>query len=158
MIPAMLDLVDHLHDVGEVSDAIAQHLVTAVGAQAAVVLVPDWSLWVVAGSVGDQREFAALDADHWLVREVVAGGRGLVVTEDSATAGLGPVPLAGWRRLLAHPVQQAQALVLLARDDSQSDFTTADLEVAAAALEDGGAMLSAALQVRDLARRLARFG
>jgi hypothetical protein len=138
---------------------VAGHVLEAVGADAAAVLLPDGAVWSVAGAVGHRplEERLVLEPDHWLVTEVAQVGHGVVVDDtDIARSRLGGAPLAAWPHLLAVPVLGVAGIVVVARSDSGRAFTPRDFVEVARALGEAERLLASALAVRELARQLSR--
>jgi hypothetical protein len=97
-----------------------------------------------------------LDTSHWLIAEIAVGGRALLVEDsDIVRPRLAGAPLAAWRHLLAVPVPGIRAAVMLARGQEASRFTERDLAVVVPIVTEAGPLLSAALEMRELARTLA---
>jgi hypothetical protein len=83
-------------------------------------------------------------------------GRAVLISDtDAIRPALAGSPLAAWHYLLAVPVPGHQAFVVLARGPQAEPFETADVAEVAPAVREAAALFSAALQTRDLARRLA---
>ena len=147
-----------LYGVGDTAQALADEIVDRADADAAAVLVPDGSVWRVAGGVG-LRPFErrlVLDAQHWLIAEIAIGGRALLVEDtDVVRAQLAGAPLATWRRLLAVPIPDVRAAVVLARGSESGAFGDSDLDAVVDPVREGTGLLRSALQTRSLARLLA---
>lgn len=157
LVPALLAVSDRLYGVRETGTAVAGHVKEVVGVDAVAVLVPDGAVWTVAGAVGHRHleERLTVTADHWLVKEVTEVQHGVIVEDtDIARARLAGAPLAAWPHLLACPLTSVHGLVLLARSDNGPAFTSRDLAHASQALGEAGPLFSAAVLVRELARRL----
>jgi hypothetical protein len=134
---------------------LAEDLVERAETDAAAVLVPDGSVWRVSGSVGlrplEQR--TVLDATHWVVTEIALGGQVLLLQETAlARPKLVGAPLSTWRHLLAVPVPQVQALVMLARGPAARPFGEADLARVAGPVAEAAGLLATAIATRHLAR------
>lgn len=144
--------------VHEVAEVVRRRCAGAVPCAASAVLVPDGGVWRV--SAGEHlrplEERLQLGSDHWLVTEVATAKHGLLVTDtDIARSKLSGSPLVSWPNLLALPVEEVGAIVLLARDGK--GFGKGDLTRVRGALGDGGSQLLDAVDVRDLARKLSGF-
>jgi hypothetical protein len=141
--------------VGERIATLAQQVLSAA---AAAVLVPDEGEWSVAAGVNVRpvQTRLRLKADHWVIREVLRAGNGLVIEDtDLARGRLAGVPLSQWQHLLALPVPTAGSLVIVTRADRS--FDSKDLSRLSRALAGETARLKQALETRDLARDLERF-
>jgi len=122
------------------------------------IVVPDGSVWRVNGGVGlrPMERRLVLAATHWLVTEVALGGRALVVGDAEAVRPhLAGAPLAGWEHLLAVPVPEVNAAVVVARSRTRRPFDETDLEAVVGPVQDAVGLLSAAMATRRLARILA---
>ncbi|HET9658217.1 MAG TPA: hypothetical protein VFP72_22890, partial [Kineosporiaceae bacterium] len=147
-----------LFGVVDTAQVLAEDLVERAQADAAAVLVPDGPVWRVSGGIGllPQEQQTLLDTSHWLVSEIALGGQVLVL-QDTALARpkLAGAPLATWRHLLAIPVPQVHALVMLARGPAARPFGEADLARVVGPVAEAAGLLSTAIQTRQLARMLA---
>lgn len=144
--------------VPEVAELLRQHCASAVACDASAVLVPDGDVWRV--SAGDHlrplEKRLQISSGHWLVTEVVEAGHGLLIKNtDIARTQLSGSPLASWPNLLALPVADARALLLLARQDKS--FNRKDLTRARQEVGSFGSQLADALDVRRLARKMIEF-
>jgi hypothetical protein len=151
--------VDELYGVPETAAVIVSDALERVEADAAALLLPDGSRWRVAagsGLAGMERRFE-LEEDSWVIANVARAAKGVLV-EDSDVAR-GPfrhAPLASRRHLLAAPIRLVEGVLLVARDEDPA-FTEASLAELARMGDEAGLLLAAALDVRDLARRLQAF-
>lgn len=148
-----------LYGVPETAEVVITDAVDRTRADAGALLVPDDGDWRVAAGV----ELRALEhryelhADSWLVQEIATGHKGVVVEEsDIARERLQGAPLASWRHLLAAPVPQVEALLILARREDPP-FDEQDLAILATLGAEAGPLLSAAVDTRSLARSLWEF-
>lgn len=160
LLRALLDQVDRLYGVRETADAVAGHLKDAVGVDAVAVLVPDGTVWAVAGAVGHRHleERLTLLEDHWLVREVDRAHHGLVIEDtDVVRSRLAGVPLSAWTYLMAAPLPDVGGIVLLARGEDRTPFTARDLGQVTHALTEADGLFTEAVQLRELARRMRAF-
>lgn len=160
LVHELLGLLDRVYGLRETADAVAGHLHDSVGADAVVVLVPDCAVWAVAGGIGHRHleERFVLAEEHWVVRQVCAARHGIVVADtDMVRAELAGAPLAAWPHLMAAPLPDVDGIVLLARGQHGPPFTADDLAVTRRATNEAQGLFVAAVEVRDLARRLARF-
>jgi hypothetical protein len=147
-----------LSRVHEVAEVIRRNCAASVDCGASAVLVPDGDVWRVAAGqhLRPLEERFQITTEHWLVTEVAAAHHGVLIKDtDIARTKLGGAPLVSWPNLLALPVEEVGAIVLLARDGN--GFGRGDLTKVRQALGDAGTQLRDAVDVRDLARRLAKF-
>jgi hypothetical protein len=147
-----------LESPAQVGERIAALAKEVLSADAAAVLVPDEGGWSVAAGVNVRpvQTRLRLRADHWVIREVLRAGNGLVIEDtDLARGRLAGVPLSQWKHLLALPVPAADSLLILTRADRP--FESKDLSRLSRALAGETARLNQALETRDLARDLERF-
>jgi hypothetical protein len=158
LIAALAARSGELFGVADTAQVLADDLVERAEADAAAVLVPDGNLWRVSGSVGLRplERRAVLDAGHWVITQIALGGQVLLL-QDTALARpkLAGAPLATWRHVLAVPVPQVQALVILARGPAAPPFGEADLARVAGPVAEAAALLATAMQTRRMARLLA---
>ena len=158
LVRLLRPLVGRLSRVPEVAELLRQRCASAVPCEASAVLVPDGEIWRVAAGhqLRPLEERLQVDAAHWLVTEVVAQGHGVLIRDtDIARTRLSGAPLAAWPNLMALPVSEVNAVVLLARQVkpfSRSDLTKGKQAIGPAALQ-----LGEAVDVRDLARALSQF-
>jgi len=158
LVRALTPLVGRLSRLHEVSEMARVRCASAVPCEASAVLVPDGDAWRV--SAGDRlrplEERVQVAAQHWLITEVVGKGHGLLFRDtDVARTKLSGAPLASWPNLLALPVDEVDAVVLLARRDKP--FAGADLTAAKQSLGSVAQQLAEAVDVRQLARALNVF-
>jgi hypothetical protein len=157
-VRALLARRGELFGVTETAQVLADEVVERGESDAAAVLVPDGVRWRVSGGVGLRplERRLLLDTTHWLISEIAVGGRALLVEDsDIVRPRLAGAPLAAWRHLLAVPVPGIRAAVVLARGQEASRFTEHDLAVVVPVVAEAGPLLSAALEMRELARTLA---
>jgi hypothetical protein len=157
-VRALLARRGELFGVTETAQVLADEVVERGESDAAAVLVPDGVRWRVSGGVGLRplERRLLLDTTHWLISEIAVGGRALLVEDsDIVRPRLAGAPLAAWRHLLAVPVPGIRAAVVLARGQEASRFTEHDLAVIVPVVAEAGPLLSAAVEMRELARTLA---
>jgi hypothetical protein len=157
-VRTLLDRRGELFGVAETAQVLADEVVERGESDAAAVLVPDGARWRVSGGVGLRplERRLLLDPSHWLISEIALGGRALLIEDtDIVRPRLAGAPLAAWRHLLAVPVPGMRAAVVLARGQEAARFTERDLAAVVPVVAEGGPLLAAALQMRDLARALA---
>jgi hypothetical protein len=148
-----------LYGVPEVSEVIVTDAVDRTKADAGAILVPDAGDWRVAAGVGLRPLEARyeLHDSSWVVQQVAKAHKGVIIQEsDVAREQLQGAPLASWRHLLAAPVPDVEAVLLLARREDPP-FDEDDLAVLATLGNEAGPLLSAALETRALARHLYDF-
>ncbi|MBI4944463.1 MAG: hypothetical protein HY830_27285, partial [Actinobacteria bacterium] len=158
LVRALNERSMELFGVADTCQVLAQEVVERAGADAAAIVVPDGSVWRVNGGVGLRpiERRLVLDARHWLVTEVAMGGRALVVGDSaSVRPRLAGAPLAGWEHLLAVPVPDVMAAVVVARSRTGRPFTQDDLAAVVGPVHEAAGLLSAAMATRRLARVLA---
>jgi hypothetical protein len=158
LVRALNERSMELFGVADTCQVLAQEVVERAGADAAAIVVPDGSVWRVNGGVGLRpiERRLVLDARHWLVTEVAMGGRALVVGDSaSVRPRLAGAPLAGWEHLLAVPVPDVMAAVVVARSRNGRPFTEDDLAAVVGPVHEAAGLLSAAMATRRLARVLA---
>jgi hypothetical protein len=151
--------VNVLYGVRETADVVIADAVERTAAGAGALLVPDGGRWRVAAGVHLRplEHRYELDADSWLVDEIARGYRGAIIEDtDIARSPLHGAPLASHRHLLAVPVPTVEGLLLVARDDDPP-FTEDDLLTLARVGQEAAPLLSAALEIRALARALSEF-
>ena len=151
-------LVDRLSSVPDAAEVVRLRCASAVRCEASAVLVPDESVWRV--SAGEHlrplEERLQIDQTHWLVSEVVQAGHGVLIRDtDIARTRLTGAPLASWPNLMALPVAEVGAVVLLARGTDA--FGRGDLTRGQRAIGSAAEDLQAAMDVRALARALVDF-
>jgi hypothetical protein len=148
-----------LYGVPEVSEVIVTDAVDRTKADAGAILVPDAGDWRVAAGVGLRplETRYELHDSSWVVQQVAKAHKGVIIQEsDVAREQLQGAPLASWRHLLAAPVPDVEAVLLLARREDPP-FDEDDLAVLATLGNEAGPLLSAALETRALARHLYDF-
>lgn len=157
LLKALLERGAELFGVGDTAQVLADDLVERARADAAAVLVPDGPIWRVSGGIGLRplERRIMLDAGQWLIAQVAVGGHNLVLQDGGgARDRLAGTPLASWPHLMAMPIPQVQAMVLLARGPAAPPFGEADLATIAGPVTEASNLLRTALRTRDLARLL----
>ena len=158
LVRALLRAERELYGLAETADAVVLDAVERVGAEAGAVLLPDGSRWRVAAGHGLRalEHRFELTAEDWLVVEVARGGHAVVMEDtDVVRQPLRGSPLASWHHLLATPVPAVDGVLLVARSADPA-FGRADVETLADLAREAAPLVEDALQVRELARRLAR--
>jgi hypothetical protein len=156
LVDALTEHAGELLGVAECAEVVVAEFAERVGADAAVLLLPDGHEWRVAGGLNLRplEHRARLDAEHWLVHSVALDGQGLVVDDtDGARDQLHGAPLASWPRLVAVPVPGVGGLFLAARHGAA--FQESVLSAAVDVANEAAPLLRDALAVRTLARALA---
>ena len=157
LVDDLLSRVPDLLSLHVVSQAVVDDACARLSGSAAVVLVKDGEAHGVTAGVGLRplELRLQLGSDHWLVREVVVAGHGLVVEDtDIARRDLVGAPLAAAQHLVAVPVPAIGGLVMVARDGHGVAFSHTDLATLARLAAEAGPPLREALALRDLARGL----
>jgi hypothetical protein len=128
-------------------------------ADSAVLMLPDGERWRVAAGIGlgaIERRFE-LEHDSWVVTNVARASKGVIVAEsDVARRPFARAPLASRKHLLAAPIRLVEGILLVARDDDPG-FTEETLVELAVLADEAGLLVAAALDVRELARKLRAF-
>jgi hypothetical protein len=157
-VAALLAWARDLTGVAECAEVVVAELAERVGAEAAALLLPDGPEWRVAGGTGLRplEERARIGEDHWLVKNVVLGGEGVITDDtDAVREELAGAPLASWQRMLAVPVPHVRGLFVAAR--SGEAFGDEAIAAAVAVGAEAAPLLQDALAVRALARALAPY-
>ena len=158
LVRDLIPLVGRLSRLFEVAEMTRVRCCSVVQCDASAVLVPDGEVWRVAASdrLRPLEERVQVAATHWLVTEVVGKGHGLLFEDtDVARTKLSGAPLASWPNLLAMPIPDVDAVVLLAR--REKPFRRADLTAARQSLGAAPHQLREAVDIRHLARSLSQF-
>ncbi len=158
MVRTLQEVVGHLSRLHEVAELLRRRCTDAVTSEASAVLVPDGEVWrVSAGAhLRPLEERLQITADHWLITEIVRAGHGVLIRDtDVARTRLSGAPLASWPNLMALPIREVDALVLLAR--KTKPFGRGDLTKGSQAIGQAAIQLKEAFDVRSLARALATF-
>ena len=149
-----------LFGVGDTAQVLADDVVERAEADAAAVLVPDGDVWLVSGGVGLRplERRLVLDQAHWLITEIAVEGRALLVEDtDIVRPKLAGAPLAAWRHLMAVPVPDVHAAVILARGEQAGVFTDRELAAIVGPVREAGPLLQRAMDIRELARALSSY-
>ncbi len=152
-------VVHALYGVPETAEVVVLDAVERTHADAGALMIPDDDAWRVAAGAGLRRleHRYELHAESWLVQQVAQAHKGVIIEEsDIAREQLQGAPLASWRHLLAAPIPQIEALLLLARRDDPP-FDEHDLTILAGLGKEAGPLLGAAVETRSLARTLWEF-
>ena len=158
MVRDVLPVVGHLSRVPEVAELLRSRCAAAVSCEASAVLVPDGDVWRVSAGAHMRplEERLQITAEHWLVSEIVRAGHGVLIRDtDVARTRLSGAPLASWPNLLALPIPEVDAIVLLARKTKA--FGRGDLTKGRQAIGQAAIQLREAFDVRSLARALSAF-
>jgi hypothetical protein len=157
LVHDLTEQIAQVFGVADTAQVLADEVVERADADAAAILVPDGTVWRVSGGVGLRplERRLVLDSTHWLVGEIAVQGRALLVEDtDIVRPKLVGAPLAAWRHLLAVPVPEVHAAVVLARGHEAGPFTEQDLAIIVGPVREAAALLRAAIQARHLARLL----
>jgi hypothetical protein len=151
--------VDELYTVPETAEVIVSDALDRTSADSAVLLLPDGDRWRVAAGIGlgnIERRFE-LGHDSWVVTNVARASKGVIVAEsDVARRHFANAPLSSRKHLLAAPIRLVEGILLVSRDGDPG-FTEDALVTLATLADEAGLLIAAALDVRDLARRLHAF-
>ena len=112
----------------------------------------------MAGGVGLRPlEFRLqLTDESWLIANIANAGKGVIIEDsDVARHDLRGAPLASRTHLMAVPVSGVRGVLLLSRDRAEP-FTEASLGALAGLAEEAAPLLRQAMDIRTLARALAR--
>lgn len=155
LVAALTAGAGDLTGVAEVAEVVVSELAEKVGAEAAVLLLPDGPEWRVAGGLGlrplEQRVRLAEDA--WLVAHVALQDQCVVVDDtDAAREQLSGAPLASWSEVMAVPVRGVRGVFVVARAGEAFDEDA--VRAACAVADEAAPLLREALAVRVLARAL----
>ncbi len=156
LVQALLAAAPSLYGVAETAGVIADEAMARVEADGVAVLVPDDNEWRVAAGVGLRalEMHIGLPDDAWLVRQVAQADRGFIIRDsDIARRALLGVPMASKSHLMAAPVPDVGAILLVGRDHDPI-FDEADLAALGSLAREATEVLRAALDVRRLARSL----
>jgi hypothetical protein len=157
LVRMLLQRTDELYGVVDTAQALADDVVERADADAAAVLVPDGAIWRVSAGVGLRplERRLILDESHWMITEIASTGRAVLVEDtDIVRQQLAGAPLAAWRHLLAVPVPDVRAAVILARGQEAGPFTDRDLTAVVPTVREAATLLAQALEARRLARLL----
>jgi hypothetical protein len=155
-VEALLRALPSLYGVVETAGVIATEAMARITADGVAVLVPDGDEWRVTAGVGLRalELHIGLPEDSWLVQQVARADRGFIIRDsDIARRALLGVPMASKAHLMAAPVPGVGAILLAGRDHDPI-FDEPDLAVLGALAREATEVLSAALEVRRLARAL----
>jgi hypothetical protein len=157
LVSMLLERTDELYGVVDTAQVLADDVVERADADAAAVLVPDGPVWRVSAGVGLRplERRLVLDESHWMITEIASTGRAVLVEDtDIVRQQLAGAPLAAWRHLLAVPVPDVRAAVILARGQEAGPFTDRDLTAVVPTVREAATLLAQALEARRLARML----
>jgi hypothetical protein len=160
LVNLLRERTGELFGVGDTAQVLADDVVERAEADAAAVLVPDGAVWLVGGGVGLRplERRLVLDLAHWLITEIAVEGRALLVEDtDIVRPKLAGAPLAAWRHLMAVPIPDVHAAVVLARGEQAGVFTDRELAAIVGPVREAGPLLQRAMDIRDLARALSSF-
>lgn len=152
----LIEESDSYYTLQELATVIVEDAVMRSMADAGALLVPDGALWRVAGGVSLRPlEYRLqLAEDAWIVENIATFGKGILIQDsDIARLDLRGTPLASREHLMAVPVPQVKAILLLSRDRDEP-FTEASLSALADLATEAGPLLEGATDLRTLARLL----
>jgi hypothetical protein len=158
LVRDLMPLVARLSRLPEVAEMARVRCTSVVPCDASAVLVPDGDGWRVAAGyrLRPLEERIQIESTHWLISEVVSQGHGVLIRDtDIARTKLSGAPLASWPNLLALPITEVDAVVLLARRTKA--FTRSELTSARQALGSASSQLREAVDTRNLARAMGVF-
>lgn len=157
MVQALLAALPEVFGVAETAQAVVADAAARVPCDGVALLVPDGDVWRVSAGQGLRplETRYQLTADAWLTSTVAAHGKGVIVEHtDVARNVLRGAPLASRTHLLAVPIPDADAMLLMARDEEPA-FDEQTLATLAQLAREAGPLLVDAVAVRTLARSLA---
>ena len=157
-VEGLLAEADDLYTLEEIATVIVDDAVVLSMADAGAFLVPDGELWRVSAGVGIRPlEYRLqLTSESWLVENTATAGKGILIEEsDVARRDLRGAPLASRTHLMVVPVPDVHAILVLARDRAEP-FTEQSLGALAKLAGESGPLLAQAIELRSLARALAR--
>jgi CheY-like chemotaxis protein len=158
LVRMLHDRVGDLYGVSDTAQVLADDVIERADADSAAILVPDGPIWRVSGGVGLRplERRLVLEDSHWLISEIGSAGRAVLIEDtDIIRQQLAGAPLAAWRHLLAVPVPDVRAIVVLARGREGGPFTDRDLSAVISPVREAAALLAQAVETRRLARMLA---
>lgn len=160
LIDELVSRLPRLLGIGTVSRAVAEDACARLAGSASVVMARDGEHHCVTAGVGLRplEHRLQLSPDHWLVREVAVNGHGLLVEDtDIARRDLAGAPLAAAKYLVAAPVPDVGAIVMVARELAGGAFVASDLSTLAALTVEAIQPLRESLALRELSRWLSNL-
>jgi hypothetical protein len=157
-VGVLLQSANVLYTLAETAEVIVEDAIDRAAASAGALLVPDGEVWRVAGGVGLRTlEYRyQLTNESWLIEKVGESHRGLLIeNSDVARQALHGAPLASRAHLLAVPVPDVTAVLMLSRDEDPP-FTESVLASLAQLAREAGPLLQRAIDLRALARAMAK--
>ncbi len=154
----LLKEAENYYTLEELANVIVEDAVVRSMAEAGALLVPDGAVWCVAGGIALRPlEYRLqLAPEAWIVANIATAGKGVLIQDsDIARLDLRGTPLASRTHLMAVPVPQVRAILLLSRDRAEP-FTEASLAALAGLAKEAGPLLEGAMDLRSLARLLAK--
>lgn len=152
LLPHSADLTG----VPETAHAIALEARERSSAEAGCVLVADGFAWRLAAGFGmtEAESLLELPEDHWLIRTMIGSRGGFSLSlSDRARPGRAKLRLDRFDQLFAMSIPDGHGVILLARSTA---FSASELNAISWVAEEAAPLLDAALDVRRLARALAR--
>ncbi|MEP6695261.1 MAG: helix-turn-helix domain-containing protein [Pseudonocardiales bacterium] len=158
LLQRLLERSDQMAGVGETADVVLAESLDRSGGDAGCLILPDEQTWLVYASKGlsGAERRARLGEGHWLVRDVVLAGHAFMVTDSDIVRGrLADAPLAACRHIIGVPIARVAGLVLIGRD--APPFVKRDLEAVLGLCAEAARLLTTAVLVRRLARKLGEY-
>jgi hypothetical protein len=154
----LLEQAESYYTLEEIAQVIVEDAVVRSLADGGALLVPDGALWRVAAGVGLRPLEYRLQLlpEAWIIENVATAGKGVLIQDsDVARLDLRGTPLASRNHLMAVPVPQVRAVLILSRDGVEP-FSEDSLGSLAGLATEAGPLLEQAADLRTLARLLAR--
>jgi hypothetical protein len=156
LVRSLTSRVGELFGVQETAAVVLADAVERVGGDAAALLLPDGERWRVAAGHGLKPLEHRFEPgpESWLIAEVARSSHGILIADtDIERRRLAGAPLGSRRHLVAAPIVLVEAVLIVARD-TDPGFENTDVARLASMSDEAGVLLAAALDIRDLARRL----
>jgi hypothetical protein len=148
---------ESLFTVDDAAHAAVSEAIERTASDAGLVLVADGPAWRVSGGVGLRpvELRARVDMDAWLVVEATCHDWVVVDNAGRVHPQLQGAPLARYPCLLAVALPGADGILVLGRETPP--YTDDEINAILGMTAEAAGLLNEALDVRDLARRLAEF-
>lgn len=159
LVRELLVEVGSLSGVPDAATAVAEEAMRRIPSDGAAVLVPDGDLWRVSGGAGLRAAElqGGLPAESWFVQQVALAERGRIFRDTDITRReLIGAPMAAKEHLMAAPIPEVNAAILLGRDLGP-EYDEQELAELIGLAREVTPVLSAALATRRLARSLHRL-
>lgn len=157
LVRMLTERADEVFGVNDTAQVLAEDVVERTDADATAVLVPDGTRWRVSAGVGLRplERRLTVTEDHWLLAQTVTAGTAVLVEDsDAFRTRLVGAPLAAWKHLLAVPVPDVKAVVVVARGQEAPAFSPRELKLVVDVVKEAAPLLIDALKARSLARLL----